>query len=453
MGKTMDFVHESVYPNIDAAEAGLLDAYKPHPNRSGILYYTLACPECDKRRAYYYPGSSTVQCNRIKNCSSTPLWSAIQKSAGLSNKDLLHTIADLANVQLPGKENERPPSPVRALTQTIRDVTRSFLERSEQARNYLLQERGFSEAELKSLALGFYPSHKAVEAALKKAGADLALARSWKLIPDPEEEERQKARFDNRIVGFWEQPDGSIRLWGRRIMEGPGPKYFFSPGLDKTRPYGWKGGSARQPIFIEGNLDQLSLLLLGFNAHAIGGAGINAAQAQFLARERVTDAIHFTDDDNAGRKGALHSIRNCEPLGITVLIASTPSGFGDPDDLRRQGRVQDIQNLLNQAITGGEFLAITTLEALAKKGASQGLIMRDAMRMRAQLTPASAVAFDSTFRAYGAEPIDPKSGALRLAASLFENQLPSHEIERRLQDTYGVQVTIAPISATEPKEG
>jgi DNA primase len=447
-GKLSEFLHNDVYPRIDAAEAGLLDEFNPKLS-SGRGAYALTCPLCKKpREAYYYPGSVMIHCHRKNNCGQpTRLWDAIQESTKLDNSGMVRRLCDVAGVPAPNAGNKAEREQFKGasfLTEAIKRITRDALIQSPDGMNYLLSERRFAKEDLQLIGLGFYPSDQYIRDALSKEGCDLKMAEEWGLVLSDEEKlQKKRSLFSNRVVGFWKQIDGSIRLWSRAIVDDGLPKYLFARGTDKSQPYGWSGGSARNPLVVEGTLDRESLVLMGYNSLAIGQAGVNAAQAAFFAKHGVYELTHMTDGDRAGLRGGMDTIRNCEPIGITVYLAVLPEGADDADKLRAGGKKAVAAALINGAITAGEFLARKLLLALDRGGPNVAQFTREVLQVRADLTPASALQFDRVFLRYGLQPIPVKAAGLRLAANLVVQGFDDQQIERRVRESLGLKLNLA----------
>lgn len=446
MSELSELLHDQVYPRLDAVEADLLTHFDPLPNKGSRLKYTLTCPECERpRAAFYYPGNTVIHCGRKNNCGApTRIWNAIQTSTGLDNKALLHRLCELTGTELPGQKNTPQTKGAHSLAESIKRITRDALKAHAPAMAYLTNVRRFSLPEIQQMGLGFYPDDPTVRTALLDANEDLGLAEEWGLV-QPVEDREQHKRWPptGRLVGFWKQSNGSLKLWSRDIST-PGqddglPKYMFASGLDKTQPYGWNGGSARSPIVVEGTIDKESLQLMGFNALAIGQAGVNANQATFFCERGVLELLHLTDGDRAGHRGAMDTLRNSEPLGITTFFALVPEGMDDVDTLRANGQQETVEALIANAVNGGEFLANQLIMAIDQRTAPQyARTVREIMTLRARLTPASALVFDNTLLRYGIKPVPPATEALRIAANMLELGLPLDAINKRLTALTGM---------------
>lgn len=444
MSALTEQLHKEVYPNLDAAAAGFLDDLSPSPKggRGNRPYYVCTCPECKvPKRAFYYPGSSDVICNREDDCGQrTRIFDLLEKR--MSRKDVVEALFRAANIPLPNGGTPTPPSPERAFTTLLRTTLQGLLLADRAAMNYLRSERGFTDDQIRGLDLGYFPSEAVVRTALTQAGANLQLAVAWGVLKSPDWD-KPYWPFDGRIVGFWPQPDGSLRLLGRSLTDGTGPKYYFAEGMVKTVPYGWRGG--REVIVVEGMMDQLTLRLFGQNTSAIGGVGVTAAQAAFFAEKGVRQVTHITDDNRAGRRGGVQTVQNCEPLGITTYVATLPQGCTDVDALRKAGNDTGIKQVLASAELGGTYLARIALLGLAMGNPAAVAAMQDLVRERVDLTTASRLAFEHHFHRYGLALGDPATEALKLAARLREAGLPDDVVRDRLRAIHGMTLTLTEI--------
>lgn len=100
----LSFLNTEVYPNLDAAAAGLLVGLNPVLGESG-KHYELTCPSCHTRRAFYYTGSRSLLCNRREKCKfKQSLWDYVQDSKGLSHAETFAALCAAAGKELPSIE-------------------------------------------------------------------------------------------------------------------------------------------------------------------------------------------------------------------------------------------------------------------------------------------------------------------------------------------------------------
>lgn len=449
MGQVTDYLRDSVYPKLDAVQGELLSDLSPQPSKNGRLYYTLTCPVCHRKgRAFYYPGNAFIVCNRRNECENTNLYNYVKDHRHLNNAQTIELLCQAAGVDVPF-EHSKGHSPTHlaqhkkreALQATLLTLFRRYLQEHAGAQTYL-KDRGYTRDDLAQMKIGYYPSWETLERDLKSAGVDIAQVMAYHILPD---EERRQAMaqgqkqpshwlFNGRIVGFWTGPEG-LALWGRKLSDdAPGPKYFFSPGTDKTIPYGWVPGAVSFPWCVEGNLDAEALNLMGVYGLGVGGNALNHAQAAYLASRQVTQFGFITDGDKAGIEGGISTVERCEPLGITTYIAVVPNGFDDVDAMRRNGQTREFHHLIQHPIVGGTFIARMALTKIQEQPANATQIFNKALRIYHSLTPASQLGFAHTMLQYG-YPLPDFTQAMadlteRLKAAGLHEEAAQHQAQR-----------------------
>ena len=438
-GVTASWLRSEVYPRLDAAEL-LTDL---NPRRRGNSY-TLDCPVCNReRRAFYYPGSSVVCCNSREHCGARcSIWDAVETCAGGTRYEIAQRLCAAAGVSMPGGDTPTV-TPERATMQALQQVLGDELAKSEPAIQYLKERRGLTDDDISSLGLGYYPGPKRVAARVKDAGGDTSLLREWSVLPpmgDP-------SPMSGRIVGYWIQPDGSLRLWGRAISDDRRPKYCFTEGLDKTRPYGYQR-SLGPVLAVEGAMDRHALELLGVPACATGGNQVNAAQAAYLAADGVQSLIFLCDSGKAARDGVLRTIQVCEPVGIRTAFAVLHEGDDDVDAMRRAGRYDDVQSLAADAINGGAYLARQVLLHLDDYSEFEAGIVASHFRLRHMMTDESSAMFDRLLSSFGVLPRPREETVMGLASEMLKSGMSQGKINEQLQRRFGVDLMISPGRST-----
>ena len=97
---TKEILENEIYPELDIES--LLSELNPKKYSS---YYKITCPICGKKEAYI-PNRITLKpiiiCNRKNKCAYTSsIWNYLKDSRGLSNKEILHLLAEYAGYELP----------------------------------------------------------------------------------------------------------------------------------------------------------------------------------------------------------------------------------------------------------------------------------------------------------------------------------------------------------------
>lgn len=446
MSETTQFLKETVYPSLDAADAGLLDAL--NPRRTG-KHYLITCPTCQKREGYYYAGSAYLNCNRRVECGiPVSIWDYVQGAKSLSNGETFITLCSAAGVEPPNKDQQADPKAAAAVSKErhfatgARDVFRQLLYSDPEAMAYLTDVRKLTRADIDKLPLGYYPDKAKVAAALQKAGLPLDVATAWEVLPVEGDKESPYAR---RIVSYWPLQDGGWRLVGRAIDADRKPKYRYASsefGFNRTVPYNFKTGRKGLLVGVEGFFDALAYELMGVPCCALGGAEVIRAQADYFDSRGVRTFLHVVDGDRAGMNGGAKTVENCEGRGIPVLIGVSPDEQ-DPDSLRQAGNHQVALDIVEASVSGGEFLARALLSLTDKTGPTAAADRTELLRKRAALTPDSALAFDLYFSRLGLRVEDPQVSCLRtVLAMVTEGGTDWDTAVKKARDRYGLQLTV-----------
>jgi len=446
------FLHDEVYPSIDAVQLGLIDHLVDDKvkNKGRRPHYQVTCPLCQRRnRAFYYAGSSRIKCNRGNECGQvSTLWDAIQQQTGKSNPEMVEYLCDAAGVEPPNKQQNSHDaaafSKAQKLKHALQTILPEFLFDDEEALAYLTDQRGFTKEEIESLGYGYLKSEQELEKRLKSAGADLDLAYKWGVLRHKDERNKQWA-MEKRIIGLWQMPDGSMGMWGRiarPMQSGEKRKYLYSTGIDLTRPYRFHTGKHGEAVAVEGPLDADSLYLMGIPGNALGGASVNYNQAGYYAAHGVKNLVHITDADRAGQRGGVDTIKRCEPLGINTFIAMIGHGMDDPDAMRREGRHKEAWNLVMNADIGGTYLARNRLQALDVGGIKAANAYKELNSIYRELTELSRDAYIILLRRYGMDPEDPEVAAFRHWTALREAGLDADKATQCVRHTHGFELNV-----------
>lgn len=450
-----EFLKDKVYPDLDAVDAGLLDHLKPHGQSNGS--YQLTCPSCGEKRAFYYIGSAFIQCNRRNQCKvPTSLWDVLSQQ-GLSNSDIIKRLCSAAGVTPPppprrsnsaGARHPQAPTntatPLLSPGKAIIRVTQELAVANPGVLSQLQAARGYSDSEMATMRFGVYTTAGEVLSRLESLGISKEVAQTKGYIGyDDANPDHLWDVMDGRVVGYWPHDDGDVRLWGR-IPAGSGSsttkKYRFSKSLIKDIPYLFTKRQGAFPICVEGVLDAWSLQLLGYWGNAIGQAAINPAQALYMASKGVTEAAHMVDGDGAGYDGALASIRSCEPVGITLSIIVLGAGLDDADAMRRNGKDQQLRELIDARMNAGTYLAHYCASLLSQPAPDTRALAR-VRSIAAQLTPVSKRCWEDYARSLGVY-VDDEVESVRVLGSLVNAGLPLSESLALVKRRTGYTITI-----------
>lgn len=417
-----EFLEEHVWPNLDAAEQGLLSELNPKRSSSS---WTLNCPQCKKRRAYYYKAQS-IRCNRIESCGYvSSVWTYLLEYKGLPKKDVFRTVCEAAGVTPP--ENSRPSGHI-----SVEVKLRRILELALDQQLPAIKERwGYSDEELKLIKryCGFYPNEAHLLSKLDETEARIAKKRGW-----------IKKSLSGRMVGFWRQPSGRLGFWARHVSTDEQPKYLFQYNMVKSAPYLMEECSPGKPLVaVEGGRDVLALKMMGFkNCIGTGGSHLTLAQARVIS-EKHDKIIYIIDGDLAGLKGMIKTIANAAVFGITTEFVILPTNSNcDPDDYRRNGDLAGLKELWEKRVGAGTALALAYIELLNTNASN--ILTSEFLATRSGLNPAEKSSFNRTLQQFGIET-NIEADAIRDFGNLLDHfgmEGANQIISRR----YGIQIEI-----------
>lgn len=447
------FLRTVVYPRLDAVDKNLLDGLNPKQlGTSGA--YPLTCPECKAPEAYYYPQSAFINCPRKKECGvSTSIWDAML-STGYSQKEIFSILCDAAGVEPPSREKNNSAGEASSVAsssaelsigQAVFRITQGMAASNASILADFQKERGYTDAQMKEMKLGYYTSPEELVAELAKLQFTKEEAAALGYIEyDESAPEKLWSGLAGKVIGYWPHPDGSIRLWGR-LPVGSGskrnPKYKFAPSLKKDIPYLFSRRKPTTLTCVEGTFDAWALQLCDVWGAAIGGASINKAQALYLATKGVSEVNHMVDGDSAGWEGAVASIRNCEGCGIVTNVIALGSGMDDPDALVRSGRSSELLKLIEGRINAGRYLALMLSAEVGKDSLDLQAINRIYAAAQ-QLTPHSRAAFESQSSLLGVR-VDLEAEAARVFSGLILNGMSFEQARSVVLRQTGYTITIS----------
>lgn len=443
-----EFLHRSVYPRLDAVEAGLFSNLKPK-KRSTSGSYTLVCPACKELEGYYFPGTGFIHCPRENECGvKTSLWDALL-FCDYSHSEIFPLLCSAAGVERPRRDGQGggdTAKPVKRIGKAIVEITQALARKYPEPLLAFQQDRGYTDQQMQTMGFGYYSSAAEVMAMLRTAGfsVDDAAAVGYVEVSADRPGDMWSSMAE-RIVGYWPHADGEVRLWGR-IPTGSGdkanPKYRFSPSLKKNEPYLFRSRKPTVLVNVEGTLDAWAMQLQEIWGTAIGGASIIPAQAAFLAQHGVTECAHMVDGDKAGWVGAIPSIRNLESVGIVSSIIPLGAGMDDPDSLVRAGRGQELHAMVQGRINGGLYLALMLRSEFAASAPDLALVNKVFAAAKA-LTPVSRAIFDKHAALLGLRH-DLEYEAARVLGASIQLGLPLEDALRIVRQRTGLAITFTP---------
>lgn len=243
-------------------------------------------------------------------------------------------------------------------------------QQGEKARAYLIEERGFSPAQIEEFEFGFYPNPELIKEKLLKAG-----------YPEEEIEEAhlcQDARWSGRLVGTWRDPYRRLATFWSRDLSGtsaPPEKYLYLKGTQKASLVAFgldralhSSNVRHEVVLVEGLFDVLSLRAKGFHqVVGIGGSGVEMKKERWekLAGLGVHSATLLLDQDDAGRAGTLQAVSNAYKANkvpvISIINPDELNDAKDPDEFIQKYGTNAFQELLQKRMPASLYQAETIL--------------------------------------------------------------------------------------------
>ncbi len=419
-GEISHFVRTKVYPNLNAVSAKLFDTL--HPQDHGD-HYLLDCAECGKLgSATYKAKGDEVKCGSCGKRLS--VWDVVAKAKNLNNSSSVLHILSNASGQSPPERNKRispeantvsSPSNERNFETILFNILRDNLSHSNIALRYLIEERSWSQEEIKQAPIGYYPSVRIVTDKLQQCGADMSLAKAWGVLD---------ARFEQVLVGLWRQPGKTSRLWGIGFGATNQSGTIYQDGLVTSIPcfYFTKGYKPTGTVLlVQEPLAAARLLANGIRSAALSSTHITTEQAPFLSRQ-LADFIQWTMPDGTSRMAAEKSILRINPLGIHLQILESPEGWGDPEQSISRVGADSVRAALKNTTHAGTYLAARLASQLERFDYSK--TQTKGRLWRRSLQGATRDEFSSELVRRGVVIGDDIAEACRTLAALIDSGVP-----------------------------
>lgn len=334
------------------------------------------------------------------------LFDWVQRIEGVDFPEALDLLEDRYNIDVGGEgEHSRSESSVnrgkgnheKDLQQAVKEAAeyyyRSLREETEgeDARQYLLEERGFSWEVLDHFKVGYSPRR---EGSLLNSGVqDEMKDRLAKAGILKDTGEFYSERFGGRVVfPIRSRTGGYLGMAGRRLPGESGPKYINTPEttLYRKREVLYGIGEARdqirkrdQALLVEGYTDVLRLWQEGVqNAVASCGTSFTRKQADLVSRFGK-EVVFVFDGDEAGLEAGMDGIKVAIPNPIIPQAVRLPDGEDPAELAERVG--EQAQEVIEEEKKG--FLEFITREADRK-----GALQRPETRVKIHSKVAGAIA-------------------------------------------------------------
>lgn len=293
----------------------------------------------------------------------------VQKAENLDFPEAVEFLANRAGLPLP-KESamEERGVPRRRILDANLEAAKFFRaclfdeELGREARDYLFNKRGLSEATIKHFGLGFAPNqfHMLLDYMHGKGFRDEELVAACLA---GQKNGRTYDYFRNRVIFPIIDPAGQVVAFGGRVMDDSKPKYLNSSdtaAFKKSRQLFAlnfaKNCSSERMILCEGYLDVIALHQAGFeSAVATLGTAITPEHARIFSKYTQQVVISY-DADEAGQNAAEKAMRILGDVGMEVRVLKVPDAK-DPDEFIRKYGADRFRSILEESKTGFEHKA------------------------------------------------------------------------------------------------
>lgn len=389
--------------------------------RETTKLFEVYCPDCNEDEAYVYfnQGSRNIECNRKNGCGyKEGVWEYIKERKGFStNEAMLQYVNEelgyefkyhnstktkllksttieptLIKTEKPLEQEISETKDTSVDIKTDEEILeeRKFFKtcylifteclydtNSKQAAfslNYLKETRGYSEDQIKSFKLGFFPNKEQFISLLINHGyshgeAKTLIFRYFKSVIKNNDDRQATEENKNRIVLTWFNTEGDVVGFTVRKPTSNNKldrKYLNNDGFSKTN-YLFnftQDAVGKDLVIVEGQFDALVATYFSslqedtkqYHFVATGGSSISTTQIARLKSYGYSKVILLPDQDEAGKKGTQGSIERLLDQGITPYIASIPpttefEGIKDIDELlSKYPDMIDLKAILEAAI-------------------------------------------------------------------------------------------------------
>ncbi len=313
--------------------------------------YIACCPfHEDKSPSFSISGNKPVW-NCFAGCGSGDWIQYLQKKEGKTFKEALEVLAYDAGYTLEHSTDFPTLSRDIIITSALESAQGLFTQllfasQGKESLAYLLN-RGYDDASIRAMELGYFPSYEEVhgylsshgfsEETIQECGFRTSGLGSTHLVTIPY---RDKI---GRVKGFIVRSiDNSIQ-----------PKYKFTYGTEKDTLFNLhQAKSSDKIIVVEGFLDALYATVLGVKGVvALGQAQPSEKQIENLGKLPNTSIILALDDDEAGRIGTERSITLFSKCSSGIYVIPSFNSHKDPDELLRKNGKEIFEHHIEQSVS------------------------------------------------------------------------------------------------------
>ena len=362
MSNITDWLNYEVYPSLFERIDTAFPEHKFKRDRNGWRSKTYLNGKPHERTDKTVISSRAPYCILEQGGDVKNLYEYIKQRDSLTDKQTLEALSQLSGVALPKNDQEQTEiyRIKRAQAQILEDAQSYFIyclntsTNAKELKEYLKTNRGYSEANIEYMELGYIPSQEKLYKYLQEVKKHL-------------KQDVEKALSLNKAIGEshfltipYREPSGQIRGFiVRTIKQGVEPKYLYSTGLIKGDTLfnlkAIKGD--KDLIIVEGLLDALSSEAHGINnTVALGGTSINGTQIEEAIKRGAKKFTLCLDNDTPGKEATLKALNLInKETDLPSFIAALPEGIKDPDQLIKEKGVNPLQEAIDGAVKSYEY--------------------------------------------------------------------------------------------------
>lgn len=362
----IQWCNEDLYPAIFANLPSVFDEFGWKPNQAGGWKATKSPLSCRADR---------IICNKpfgfLVHGEGEQHWLAyMNKGTFPKGEEWIQVVKDLAQrvgMSLPEK-NLSPEARARmeakkkageVVEEMVQLCHRLLLEskEAEEARTYL-EARGLPRDRWEVWELGFMPKSTApIVKGLEAKGWKWEEAKAILLeagILAQKDGKNPYPHLFGRVVAPWRGSGESILGWWGRKLTDEKPKYLYTPGNWRSRPYLLdRSIRGERLLIVEGVLDAIQCREYGFPAVAMGGLGLMDVYLSPLKASFPQSVVLALDPDEKGVKGIPTAIQKLLKEGFDPFVLKLPKGEkgekGDPDEFLRTHGPDAFRRLVDEA--------------------------------------------------------------------------------------------------------
>lgn len=266
---------------------------------------------------------------------------------------------------------------------------------------YLLEKRGYTHEDIKTMELGFMPEQERLfNYLLSKGYSQSLIDESIRL---------NKGIGSTHSLTIPYRSGGAVRGFKFRTIGDATPKYLNTTGLDRLGGFfnllGIKGD--KDIVIVEGELDSLSATAKGVeNVVAIGGSSISSDQVKDAIRRGAKSFTLCLDTEPGKEEETVKRLNTAIEVilreGVSrIYIVTLPDlggGKTDPDRLIKESGVDAFREAINKALPYYEYKLQETLNKYGKLEEARGLQPKDIDRLLDEVVETASQLVDATDR-------------------------------------------------------